>query len=272
MSRPSYLLGHSDRELERLGTQARLVNPITRRFFLAAGIAPGMRVLDVGSGAGDTALLAAEMVGPAGEIVGVDRSPEALAVARARTKSLSHVSFREGDLASIRFDRPFDAAVGRYVLMFQADPVAVLRSVAAHVRAGGPIAFHEPDWGGIRSFPDATVYQKACRWIIETIHAVGHEAAMGTKLHATFVAAGLPEPTMGLEALVGGGSNAIDAVDLIADIVESILPAMEGAGVARAAEVEIATLKERMRREVTEKGSVVVGRSEVGAWTRRADH
>ena len=50
-----YALGHSERELTRLGVQARLVDPITRRFFLEAGIEPGMRVLDVGSGAGDVA-------------------------------------------------------------------------------------------------------------------------------------------------------------------------------------------------------------------------
>jgi hypothetical protein len=54
--RPAYLLGHSDRELERLRVQARFIEPITRRFFVDAGIAPGMRVLDVGSGVGDVAI------------------------------------------------------------------------------------------------------------------------------------------------------------------------------------------------------------------------
>ena len=59
----TYVLGHSDRELERLTTQARLVDPITRHFFVQAGITSGMRVLDVGSGPGDVAFLAAELVG-----------------------------------------------------------------------------------------------------------------------------------------------------------------------------------------------------------------
>ena len=52
---PAYVLGHSDREIERLKTQAQLIDPITRRFFEEAGISRGMRVLDVGSGAGDVA-------------------------------------------------------------------------------------------------------------------------------------------------------------------------------------------------------------------------
>ena len=79
-----YLLGHSPEELDRLTVQARLIDPITRQFFVEAGVAPGMRVLDVGSGAGDVAFLVAGLVGPAGEVVGTDRSAAALAAARAR--------------------------------------------------------------------------------------------------------------------------------------------------------------------------------------------
>src|SRR5258707_6426475 len=94
---PAYALGHSERELQRLAVQARLVEPITRRFLVEAGIAPGMRVLDVGSGVGDVAFLAAKLVGQSGEVVGTDRSTAALAVARRRAQqqSLSTVSFRE---------------------------------------------------------------------------------------------------------------------------------------------------------------------------------
>ena len=77
-----YELGHSDRELKRLRLQAQLVDPITRQFFHAAGLERGMRVLDVGSGGGDTALLAAELVGEGGEVLGVDTSPIAVAAAQ----------------------------------------------------------------------------------------------------------------------------------------------------------------------------------------------
>src|SRR3984893_14135333 len=150
-----YVLGHSDRELDRLDQQARLIDPITRRFLCAAGIVPGMRVLDVGSGAGHLALLAADLVGAGGEVVGTDRSPAALATARKRAAApaLPNVTFREGDPAEMTFDRPFDAVIGRYVLMFQSDPTAMLRGVAKHARRGGVIFFQEPDLDGARSFP-----------------------------------------------------------------------------------------------------------------------
>ena len=70
----TYALGHSDQELDRLAVQARLIDPITRRFFRDAGIVSGMRVLDVGSGSGDTAFLAANLVGDTGQVVGRPRS------------------------------------------------------------------------------------------------------------------------------------------------------------------------------------------------------
>jgi 2-polyprenyl-3-methyl-5-hydroxy-6-metoxy-1,4-benzoquinol methylase len=270
MTTPGYVLGHSERELERLGTQARMVDPMTRHFFQSAGIVPGMRVLDVGSGAGHVALLAAEMVGDGGEVVGVDRAPEALAVARARAESrpARRVTFLEGDPAQMTFDRPFDAVIGRYVLMFQQDPSAMLRGLAAHLRPGGTIVFHEPDLDGAGSFPPAPTYDRCRRWIAETLRLIGNETRMGKKLHATFVAAGLPAPTMGLEAFIGGGAAGADGIKLIADLVEIMLPAMERVRVTTAEEAELETLAVRMMREAVANDSVIVGRYEIGAWCR----
>ena len=133
-----YELGHTDRELKRLSTQAALVDPMTRQFFRNAGISAGMRVLDVGSGAGDVAFLVAELFGSDGEVVGSDRSSTAVVAAQAgaEQRSLGNVSFRLGDPAALAFDQPFDAVVGRYVLMFSPDPVAMLKGVARHLRPG----------------------------------------------------------------------------------------------------------------------------------------
>ena len=167
---PVYALGHSDRELRRLSVQARLVDPITKRFFTEAGIARGMRVLDVGSGVGDVAFVAAELVGETGTVVGTDRSGLAIALARHRAaeRSLRTVSFREGDPTEMNFEEPFDAVVGRYVLMFQPDPVAMLRRVVAHAHPGGLVVFHEPYRGGVRSYPNVTDYDRA--WEIGRAH------------------------------------------------------------------------------------------------------
>ena len=264
-----YVLGHSDRELDRLSRQAHLIDPITRRFLCAAGIVPGMRVLDVGSGAGDVAFLAAELVGAGGEVVGTDRSPAALATARQRAdaRSVRNVVFREGDPVEMTFDRPFDAVIGRYVLMFQRDPAAMLRGVAKHARRGGVIFFQEPDLDGARSFPPAPTYDRCIQWIRETLRLSGAVPRMGMKLFSTFIAAGLPAPSMQLETLVAGVANNADPLHLFADLAGTLADAMERLGVATAAEVGLETLAERMISEASASGSVILGRFEVGAWS-----
>ncbi len=265
-----YLLGHSERELDRLQAQARLIDPVTRRFFHDAGVGPGMRVLDVGSGAGDVAFLVVDLVGDSGEVVGADRVAATLETARTRAaaRSLCNVSFRVGDPAEMTFERPFDAVVGRYVLQFQQNPAAMLRKLAAQVRPGGVVVFHEIDWGGVASFPPAPTFDRCCRWGRETLRLHGTETRMGIKLYSTFVAAGLPPPRMRLEALVGGGANGLDLLRSAADLVATLLPEMERLGVATAADVGLDTLLARMRDEAIALSSVIVGTYQIGAWSR----
>jgi ubiquinone/menaquinone biosynthesis C-methylase UbiE len=119
MSTPDsdYLLGSSDREHECLIRQAARIAPLTERFFREAGIGPGQRVLDVGSGVGDVALLAARLVGSAGVVVGVERDPRSVTRARRRVTEADYrnVSFTESDIAQISSNKSFDAVVGRFI-------------------------------------------------------------------------------------------------------------------------------------------------------------
>jgi SAM-dependent methyltransferase len=266
----TYALGHSDRELDRLAMQARLIDPITRRFFREAGIVPGMRVLDVGCGPGDTTFLAADLVGEMGEVVGVDRAPAALVAARARADvlSLHNVSFRQGDPADMLFEQPFDAVVGRSVLVFQSDPAAMLRKLVTHVRPGGVVAFHEPDFDSERSFPPSPTYDSCCRWVAETLRLSGADPHMGIKLFAAFVVAGLGAPSIPLESVITGSANSADHVQFKTELACTLVPEMERLGVATAGEVDSETLAERVLAEVIARGSVIVGRSEIGAWSR----
>jgi len=267
-----YELGHSDWELKRLQTQARLVDPFTRRYFLEAGLAPGMRVLDIGSGGGDVALLAAAIVSESGEVVGIDRSPVAVAAAEARMEGLGlrNVSFRVGEPHQVAFDRPFDAVVGRYVLMFNTDPVDMVRDCTRHVRSGGIVVFHEVDWRGWGSDPPAPLFDHCCRSIIRTLEEVGTNPYGGRALHATFVRAGLRAPTMALSALIGGGANPVSGVDMLADVAITMAPVMERHGVIAPGEIDPTTYRLRVIEEAERLKSVVVGRSEVGAWSHVA--
>src|SRR6266513_5666115 len=134
-----YPLGHTDLEHERLIRQAARVAPLTERFFREAGIGCGQRVLDLGSGVGDVAMLVARLVGPSGEVVAIERDPKSIAKARARVTEAGfhNVSFNESNVDEILDGKPFDAAVGRFILMYLPDPVAVLHAISRLVRPGG---------------------------------------------------------------------------------------------------------------------------------------
>ena len=270
MANPAYVLGHSAFELERLARQERLIGSMTREYFVGAGITPGMRVLDVGSGAGAVAFLAAELVGPTGEVIGTDLASAAIAVARraAADRALSQVSFREGNPAEMEFERPFDAIVGRYVLMFQADASSLLRQLTRHLRPDGVIVFHESEWRSVRSDPVAPTYERCCRWIIDTLDRVGTSPNMSTKLHRAFLSAGLPSPTMRMQAHIGDAISAREWLRHVAELAIVLAPTMEEQGVATQVEIGSDTLIDRVIQDVEAHRSIVIGRAEIGAWVR----
>ncbi len=117
-----YPLGDADPELRRLIEQARLFGDLTEQMFRHAGLRAGMRVLDVGCGAGDVSFLAASLVGPTGRVLGIDRSAQAveLATGRAAAAGLAQVRFQVADLTQFHASEPFDAVVGRLVLVYHA--------------------------------------------------------------------------------------------------------------------------------------------------------
>jgi SAM-dependent methyltransferase len=267
----TYALGHSNQELERLIEQARLYEPFTADLFRDAGLASGMRVLDVGCGAGDVSILAARMVGPSGQVVGLDRSPIAVATStwRAQELGLSNAHFLSGDASEITFEEPFDAVVGRLALMFSPDPVVTLRQLAAQARPGGIVVFHEPDWTGYRSLPALATWDRCARWIIESLQGSGADPYLGSKLAAIYTAAGLPVPALYLRALVAAGTDH-PLYALAADLVRALAPELERLGITRADEVDAGTLATRLRDEVVAANAMVVWVSLIGAATRKA--
>ena len=265
-----YVLGHTERELERLARQAALIGPVTRALLVEAGVGPGMRVLDVGTGRGDVALIAAELVGEEGSVVGVDLAPSAVAAARERVAGLPlrNVSFREGDPAALDYEQLFDAVVGRYVLQFIPDPSATLRRLAANVVPGGVVAFHEIDWTGHRSFPAVELWDRCCRLATEALAAGGADTQIGAKLPAVFAAAGLDAPTLRMSTVVGGGARSDDAVARLIRLFTTLRPVLEERGLVAPGELDPASMEQQLRTEITARNSFVYSSSDVTAWSR----
>ena len=264
-----YPLGHTDAEHERLIQQAARVAPITERFFREAGIAPGQRVLDLGSGVGDVAMLAARLVGPSGQVVAIERDPKSIAKASARVTEAGfhNVSFNESNVNEILDEKPFDAAVGRFILMYLPDPVATLRSISQVVRPGGVFVFQEPCWVPVLAhlaslplwFATASLIDKAMR------ASANHD--MGTELYRTFVEAGLPAPTMRMEVLMGKDPY---LAQWYYDTLCSLRPQIEQLRLPIESLGSLDTLVQRLQAEVAESKIVGCWFASVGAWCRKA--
>jgi ubiquinone/menaquinone biosynthesis C-methylase UbiE len=243
-----YVLGHSDAELQRLAWMSDLLRPCTERMLAMAGIGPGMRVLDVGCGAGDVAMLAAGLVGPSGSVTGVDRSAQALALAahRAESAGLPWIGFHEAAIEDFAAAGTFDAVIGRFVVIHQADPAAFLRAAARHVTPGGVLAFHEMNvLRPVHVHPAVDLWTRVDAWLKQALTAVAPNMDAGSRLFEHFTAAGLPNPELRCESLAGGGEDS-PLYKYMADTLGSVLPVLAKLGVS-AEEVGIDTLEDRLR-------------------------
>ena len=236
--------GIGEDEVARLEIQGRALAPATRMIFAEAGIRPGMRVLDLGCGAGDATFVAAELVGPDGSVVGVDHSPDALARARLRAgqRGLTQVQFVEGDIHDPVPGGPFDAIVERVVLLWVPDPAAVLRRQATVLRPGGLIVPIGADLT-IRWLPETPYTTRVSSWMLEAAARAG-VSGPGPRLWAIVQEAGLrPLGMIGIQAHFGPD----DPVGLawFTEAMRGFAQVIVGTGVATAEQIGIETFEQR---------------------------
>jgi ubiquinone/menaquinone biosynthesis C-methylase UbiE len=270
MSEPyDYPLGYSVLEARRLAERGALLEPFTEDVFRRAGLGPGMRVLDIGSGVGDVSLLAARMVGRQGAVLGIDRASSSVETAARRAAALgfNQARFQVADIATFKTDEKFDALVGRLVLLYLPDPAAAVRRLSQHLRPGGIVAFLEYDRSQFSQVPAGELFMQIKRWLLDAFVAAGTELDMGTKLYSTLVHAGLPPPSMVAATQVACGPSAPE-YDYPVDLLRSLLPFIERAGIATAEEVGIDTLVARLRDDAVANERVIFLPRVVGAWSK----
>ncbi|WP_329034136.1 class I SAM-dependent methyltransferase [Streptomyces sp. NBC_00178] len=277
-----YLLSHSPTETDRLVLQARLYDPITEQVLRQAGIRPGMRVLDVGCGAGDVSFLAAGIVGPTGAVTGVDAAADVLEVARSRAAARRRS--RPGALGSLRFERmtlpditleePVDAVIGRLVLGHLPDPVAALRLLSGLVRPGGLILFQDFDNFPLRVEPPTPLAGAVLEAIAEALTVGGTSLGAGARLYSVFHRAGLPPVGLSATTPMGGVEDAT-VLPLVVQTYRALsrmaLPGNSGAEERERTIGDVDTLLHRVREELTEEPATVIMPTAVTAWCRTPD-
>jgi len=264
----TYALGWDDPEIARLDAQAEFLGPPTRVLLQASGLEPGMRVLDLGTGLGHVARAVSEVVGPEGEVVGLDASERMLEVAASRTDTPPNLRFVQGDVTAWQDDEPFDAVVGRLILFHVPDPVATLRHHLAGVRRGGRVVVLDYDIGALRAEPPDRLTPRVTEIILAAFRAAGADPTIGSRLRTHLEAAGLVD-------VAGFGTAQYLPHDdplgpaMAAGVIRSLTPVILRHDLATPEEVDQASLAGRIADSLTEHRSMLVPPMLVGAWGRR---
>ena len=244
-------------------------NTMTRRYLVDAGITPGMRVLEIGCGNGEVTQELAELVGPSGSVVALDRNEEGLAMARARMteQRIEHVRFAAadvtGDLSALDAwqGEPFDALAGRRVLMYLPDPAAVLGRLAGRLRSGGLVVFEEADSTMVPARTAAlAAHDQVTAWLRSMLVAEGANPAMGFALPATLAQAGLHFERIRAEAIILGQSTQYP----LSVLLKMMQPRLTATGIATQAEVD--SLAEQLDIESSDPTNVYIWSMSFCAW------
>jgi SAM-dependent methyltransferase len=195
-----YILATGGKDVERLRLLHAVYGPATEAMFGRIGLRPGMRVVDVGCGSGNTACWVAERIGPSGSVVAIDNSPGQIEQARkqAQARGLRNVEFHVADAYAPRLpEGSFDLAYCRLVLMHLTRPQDALLAMRDLVRTGGTLACEEMDLRTWVCDPPADAINRFFELNVALGERRGEHFKLGGSLHRLFRVAGFPRPEVG---------------------------------------------------------------------------
>ncbi|MGA2105906.1 methyltransferase domain-containing protein [Methanoregula sp.] len=257
------------KDLIRTASLIDSVDYMTERMLVDAGVGPGMCVLDVGCGSGDVSHLLAKLVGKEGQVIGIDRDGPSLEIARERVRklNLSNITFTQADISSLSPDLgPFDAAVGRRVIMYLAEPVDAMRRISATLRPGGVVAFLEHDSTMVpgRLIP-LPLQERVNGWIRKTVEREGANTHIGFDLPFILENAGLIVEHIRAESIIQTPKTNYPT----GAIIRAMLPRIIQKGVATKEEIDLETLEQRLIDERIKANSIYVSDLVFTIWARK---
>ncbi|HEX8527377.1 methyltransferase domain-containing protein [Allosphingosinicella sp.] len=195
MSDRDYVLGTEADEIERLGVQHRVWRPRMLEGWTRSGIGPGDTVVDVGAGPGYASVDLAQVVGPSGRVIAVERSRRFLESLRDRAASLDlgNIEAIEHDVSELPFGEAIaDFAWCRWLISFVADRPRTVRHIAAALKPGGVATFHEyADYGAWQMIPPDPDIGRFRDLVVRSWREAGGEPDVGLTLPVWLAEAGL---------------------------------------------------------------------------------
>ena len=232
-----YLIRGGVEGRERLRVLARVMRPTTLALLERAGVAAGMRCLDVGCGGGDVTFDLASLVGITGAAVGVDLDATKIDLARgdAEQAEVANVEFRVADLADGLGAAEYDVVYARFVLTHLSDPAAGVATMVAALKPGGRLVVEDIDFRGSFCEPQHPSFERYNEIYTQAALANGGDPHIATRLPLLLVDAGLDrvQPTVVQPASLAGEVKLLPALTL-----ENIRATAVRHGVSDPAEVD----------------------------------
>jgi len=262
----TYIIRGGNEGRKRLEILARVMWPTTAWLLKEAGIASGMEGLDLGCGGGDVTFELANLVGPRGKVVGMDRDELKLNLAR-RTAELTNgvnVQFRNVDVKEWGEDSQYDFVYTRFLLTHLRDPLEALRKMSRAVRPGGIAVVEDIDFGGSFCFPACAAYDAYVRLYRTMVRHGGGDADIGPKLYGMMVEAEWHDVKLNVvNPTFAYGEGKQVAVLTLANIADSLL------GEKMITQSELQTVTEDLARFTEDRRTVMSLPRVFQLWARR---
>lgn len=265
-----YVMGHTDRERDRLALQGSIINPFTEQLLRRAGVAGGMDVLELGCGVGEMSLMAARLVGRYGHVTAIDIDEAALGIAQelAQKQGFSNVTFQCVQIDEYRPDGFFDAIIGRHILIHLPDPTSILHRVHENLHPGGVAVFQEWDFEAVHTaYPPCPLREQVFQ-VFRDFFRRTCQGDIGTRLFHLFIKAGFSTPDCRAEYPIDGGPDS-PVYEWIAESFRSILPRAQALDVVLNFDSNPETLAERLREEAVTVNAGLPSPVMVGGFARK---
>lgn len=203
---------------ERLRLLSDVMRPATRALLEDVGIPAGARCLDVGCGGGDVTFELARIVGPAGQVLGVDMDETKLELARSegRQLGLANVAFEVREVSKWEPAELFDVAYVRFLLTHLADPRGLISALRRHIRPGGLFVVEDIDFRGHFAEPACPALDRYVAIYSESVRRRGADPNIGPRLPGLLREAGFEGIRMKLfhPASLDGGIKQLTTITL----------------------------------------------------------
>jgi len=188
-----YIISGGQEGKKRLNVLSEILKDHTRALLETDGSISGNRMLDLGCGGGNVALMAARMVGPEGAVTAIDFDTEIIALARqdASEAGIHNVSFEARSAYDIGFDQEFDIAYSRFLLSHLNDPLRVLKNMIRSTRPGGKIIVEDVQFSGHFCYPPCPAFDAYLHYYSTAAINNGQNPEMGITLTDLFDKAGI---------------------------------------------------------------------------------